>query len=77
MTRKEIRALLVATRVSFDDAAAAAEDQMNAPRDRELGPVLARRNFREAKKSVVDDLNLLIGYFSDEPEPAEAAGTAH
>ena len=74
MTRKDIRALLVRLRVAFDDADAIAADMLRSPRDRELGPALHRQNYHDAKKTVVEELELLVLYFTD-PEPADPAGS--
>ncbi len=49
MNRDELLLLLVELRVAFDDADAVSEDMLSRPEDRELGPALHRRNYRDAK----------------------------
>ena len=75
MSRNDIRALLIRLRVAFDDADAVTLDMLRSPRDRELGPLLHRQNYHDAKQTVVEELELLTRYFTD-PEPAEPTGSA-
>jgi len=54
MSYDDLLRLLLELRVAFDDADAVAEDMLASPRRRELGPALHRRNYREAKRKLID-----------------------
>lgn len=49
----EVRRTLADLRVAFDDADAIARDMLRPSRERELGPVLHRQNYDEARAKVV------------------------
>jgi len=71
--RKALRAVLVDLRVAFDDGDAVAEDMLRRARRRELGPVLHRTNYREARRKVLTthaEAMRLID--APEPEPGAA-----
>jgi hypothetical protein len=54
MSNDELLRLLAEMRVALDDADAVAEDMLARPRRRELGPALHRRNYREARRKVIE-----------------------
>jgi hypothetical protein len=56
MSDDDLLRLLRELREAFDDADAVAEDMLASPRRRELGPALHRRNYREAKRKLLDVL---------------------
>jgi len=53
MSRDDLLRLLVELRVAFDDADAVAEDVLAPRHKQELGPVLQKRNYRQAKRKVI------------------------
>jgi hypothetical protein len=55
-----------------NDADAVARDLLRPPRERELGPVLARENYDAAHAAIVDALN-----FASAPEPDVDDGADH
>ena len=65
MTRAEIRALLLAGRVAFDDSDAAVRDGFRRRRKQQLGHALRRKNYNDAKDAVIHSLDALIAHFSD------------
>ena len=70
----DMRKALVALRVAVDDADGIASDMLRPPRKRELGPVLHRRNYRDARKSIRHGIDYLLKLVGPEPnggaEPA-------
>ncbi len=72
MSRSEIVRVLLTLRGALDDMDAVTADQLQPLHRRELGPVLARRNYRDAKKSAYQSLDFLTRHFSD-PEPGDAS----
>jgi len=72
MTRAEIRALLVAGRVAFDDSDAAARDGFRKRRKQKLGHALRVKNYTDGRDSLLHTLDVLIAHFTD-PEPGQAA----
>lgn len=73
--REAIRRSLVALRVAMDDGHAITKDMMRRPGKRELGRVLHRRNYRDARKKMVAEVEHLMRALVDdsssgEPDPA-------
>jgi len=54
MSNDDLLRLLAEMRAALDDADAVTEDMLARPRRRELGPALHRRNYREARRKVID-----------------------
>jgi hypothetical protein len=66
---------LVSLHEGWQDADAVTGDMLRAPRKRELGPVLARRNYSDARDKVVTALAYLAKLVSgDNGGPAETSG---
>lgn len=66
----EVSRWLGRLRVHLNDADAVVRDLLRAPRQRELGPVLARQNYAAAHAAIVDAIN-----FASAPEPSDPAGS--
>ena len=71
---EDARRALVALRVACDDADAVAEDMLRPPRKRQLGPVLARQNYDEARSKIVTGIAYLLRATADEPEQGDPSG---
>lgn len=76
MSHDDLLRLLVELRVAFDDADAVTEDMLARPRRRELGPALHRRNYREAKRKVIDVHTEIVRRLGG-AEPGGGAVPAH
>ena len=70
----DMRRVLVALRVDCDDADAVTEDMLRAPRKREMGPVLHRQNYSEARAKIVKSIAYLLRATADEPEQGDPSG---
>lgn len=80
MNPDDMRRALIDLRVAVDDADAAAEDMLRAPRRRELGPVLHRKQYTEARHKITATIAYLMRLVGgDGPaEPSNGgAGPAH
>ncbi len=73
MDRDTLRRALVDLRVAVDDADAVTRDMLRSPRERELGPVLHRDNYSEARAKIAAGFAFLMA--SVEPEPTDPAGS--
>ena len=71
---EDMRRALLALKLAFDDADAVAEDMLRAPRKRQLGPVLHRKNYGDARASMLSGLDYLIGITKPEPENGDPSG---
>jgi len=76
MSREDLLRLLLELRVVFDDADAVTEDLLAPPRRRELGPALHRRNYREAKRKLLD-IHAEIVRRLGSADPGAAPAPAH
>ncbi|MFT3775242.1 MAG: hypothetical protein QM820_58585 [Minicystis sp.] len=75
LDRANLRAALVSLRVGIDDADAITEDMLRPPRQRELGPVLHRDNYRDVKRKIYAIIDkLLAATADDDGEPGDPAG---
>ena len=80
MDRDTMRRALVDLRSAFDDADAVTRDMLKSPRERELGPVLHRDNYGEARAKIAAGFAYLMTCVGTEPtDPAgsSGAGSAH
>jgi hypothetical protein len=67
----DVRRLVLDLRVAFDDVNAIVADLLRPPRERELGPVLHRDGYQEARGKLVA---LLAWCEPREPEGGDPAG---
>ncbi|MFT3771409.1 MAG: hypothetical protein QM820_38840 [Minicystis sp.] len=58
--RALMKRVLVDLRVAVDDADSVAADMLRPPRPRELGPVLHRVQYREARGKIVEQIAYLM-----------------
>lgn len=70
----DMRRILIALRVDCDDADSVAADMLRAPRKRQLGPVLHRKNYSEAREKIVKSIAYLLRATEEEPEPGDPSG---
>ena len=70
----DMRRGLLALKLAFDDADTVAIDMLRPPRKRELGPVLAKRNYDEARGSFASRFADLMAMAGEEPEPGDPSG---
>src|SRR5512140_1218188 len=68
MDRADMRRALVDLRVAVDDADSVTEDMLRAPRRRELGPVLHRRNYSEARGKITSAIAYLFRAVDETPD---------
>jgi hypothetical protein len=73
MDREIIRRALLDLRVAVDDADAVTRDMLRSPRERELGPVLHRDNYSEARAKIAAGFAFLLTCV--EPESTDPAGS--
>jgi hypothetical protein len=52
-----LRAWLAGLRASFADLDAAASDMLRPPQERELGPVLHAKNYKDARAQILEALD--------------------
>ncbi len=69
MKRAPLRTALSTLKEAFKDADAITVDMLRPPRKRELGPIIAERNYQEARASLVQALALSIALAADDDEP--------
>jgi hypothetical protein len=81
MDRDDLRRALVDLRVAFDDADAVTSDALRPPRKRELGPILHRQNYGEARRKVLAAhtaaMHLLAEPERGDPSGSGGAGSVH
>jgi hypothetical protein len=65
---------LAGLRLSFGDADAVTRDMLRPLRQRELGRILHRTNYREARERIVTLLNYATSPAPDDPEGGDPAG---
>ncbi len=73
---EDMRRVLLDLRVAVDDADAVTEDMLRAPRRRELGPVLHRKNYGEARGKITSAIEYLFR-LAEPGAPPEGGGPAH
>ena len=71
----DMRRGLLALKLAFDDGDAVVLDMLRPTRKRELGPVLARRNYDEARGSFTDRFASLMAMATDDSEPESSSGS--
>ncbi|MFT3776251.1 MAG: hypothetical protein QM820_63715 [Minicystis sp.] len=74
--RALMKRVLVDLRVAVDDADSVAADMMRPPRQRELGPVLHRVQYREARGKIVEQIAYLMR-MAEEAGPTGEGGPPH
>jgi hypothetical protein len=73
--RDELRRAIVDLNEGWNDADAVTADMLRPLRRRELGPVLARRNYRDARDKIVTALAYLVKLASESDDgPADPSG---
>jgi hypothetical protein len=73
--REEIRRVLLDLRVAYDDDDAVVEDMLRDPQQRELGPVLQRRQHRESRSKIHRGIDYLLRLVGDSAPEGGAAPT--
>jgi hypothetical protein len=76
LNRDDVRRAVVDLRVAVDDADALAEDMLRSPRRRELGPVLHRKQYTEARRKVTAASSYLMRLVADGPTDPSSSGSA-
>ncbi len=71
MDPAELRRYLVEIRVGIDDADSIVRDMLRPPRRRHFGPVLHRRQYREAYEKMTHTLGYLLGEKGGDPPEGE------
>ena len=67
----EVRIWLAGLREGIDEMDGVASDMLKPPRQRDLGPVLAAKNYTAAREAVLHALNFAE---TDDGEPSDPAG---
>ena len=74
MDRDTMRRALVDLRAAVDDSDAVTRDMLKASRERELGPVLHRDNYGEARAKIVSSFAYLTNGLDDDPDAGDPSG---
>jgi hypothetical protein len=77
MSNDDFRRILLDLRVAFDDADAVTEDMLLDPLDRELGPKLHRKQYREARRKIRSTLDYLMRLTGDGTPPEGGTPPTH
>jgi hypothetical protein len=75
--REEIRRVLLDLRVAYDDDDAVVEDMLRDPQQRELGPVLQRRQHRESRQKIHRAIDYLMRALADRDPPGGGEPAQH
>ncbi|MFT3769373.1 MAG: hypothetical protein QM820_28380 [Minicystis sp.] len=69
--RALLKRVLLDLRVTVDDVDTLAADMLRPPRQRELGPVLHRVQYREARGKIVEQIAYLLRMAEEGPAPSD------
>ncbi len=74
MDRDTMRRALVDLRAAVDDSDAVTRDMLKTSRECELGPVLYRDNYDDARTKIVSTSAYVTNGFDADPAPGDSSG---